>query len=58
MTCPTKNKNIGRETAKAIVDLSIADDRLSCDFILFFIIWISKAPIPSPKNATEIAIKA
>ena len=53
----TTNKNAVTEPPKAIVDCSIFDGNSSF-FILFLRMCISKDPIPSPKNATDIAIKA
>ena len=58
ITCPITNKKIGSETANAIVDWIIFDCNFSSFIILFFVRWTDKAPIPSPKNAIEIAIKA
>jgi hypothetical protein len=55
--CPIPNRNIGNDTANSIE----APATLSCNcarFILFFKICATSAPIPRPKKAIEIAIKA
>ena len=58
MICPITNKKIDTGIANAIDDWNIFDGNFSslC-FILAFKMCISKAPIPSPENAIEIAIK-
>jgi hypothetical protein len=57
MRCPIPNKNIGNDTANAIEALATLSGNCSL-FILFFKICATSAPIPRPKKAIEIAIKA
>jgi len=56
-SCPIIRSTIGREIANAIVDWSTLEGRLTL-FNLPFKIWTTKEPIPNPKNAMEITIKA
>jgi hypothetical protein len=61
ITCPNKNKNTGNEIENPMLDLRILDGNFaacSSVLILFFNMCTVRAPIPRPKNAIEIAIKA
>ena len=61
ITCPNNNKNTGNEIENPMLHLRILDGNFaSCSSVLslFFKMCTVSAPIPSPKNAIEIAIKA
>ncbi len=65
MMYATMNRKMGSEMAKATVDRTILEGTnepllsLSSEiFFLFLRTYIVKDPIPRPKKATDIAIKA